>query len=512
MINDKKYKEGFLKKLGKKIYKNRIFNPIRKYLDLLKEKIEKSIRFEVMMVVAICFLISFIFYGFLNNMMKSDSKVPIISYDCQAVENSARSYVERIQKSDGNITLKNDEFFKELFYSVNYSDGIKAYLTDLDGNVLKKSSAAIEDKIDIFLLMSGVSNVNYNDNSGKSLKFVYPVNIGGDRCYFVYEEAPKSYIRYEYHESSNSFLALILSCIVFVVIFIIVTNKKMKYLDEISLGLKQIAGGNLDYLIKEKGNDEIRNIATNINYMSKEINKKMESERRSEKTKADLITNVSHDLRTPLTSIMGYIGLVKDGRYENEKTRDEYLDIAFNKAEKLKVLIEDLFEYTKLNNDGIKINKSRVNITEFLFQLIDELTPLFEENNLSIIKSIVDEKILVELDPDKMLRVFENLLTNAIKYSYKPGNIVIGVYEKDGYVTVSIGNKGANISSEKISKLFERFYRIDESRNEKSGGSGLGLAISKNIVNLHGGQIWAECYGEDISFYVKLECEKYYTN
>ncbi|WP_423738976.1 sensor histidine kinase [Clostridium cibarium] len=508
-MNDRNKKRPLIERILKRIYRSRIFNPTRKYFDILREKIEKSIRFEVMVVVAICFVLSFIFYGFLNSAMKSENKQASISYDSQSVENSAKSYVDRLQKSDGSVTLKNEEFFKQFFATIGSNAGTKAYITDLDGNVIKKSSNVVEDKIDLFSLMSGVSTVNYDNNSGKQLKFVYPVRIGEDRCYFVYEDSPKSYIKYKYYESSNSFLALILSCIVFIVAFIIITNKKMKYLDEISLGLKQIAGGNLDYKIQEKGSDEIRNFAANINYMSKEINKKIAAERRAEKTKTDLITNVSHDLRTPLTSIMGYIGLVKDGRYDNEKTKDEYLDIAFSKAEKLKVLIEDLFEYTKLNNDGIKINKSQVNVTEFLFQLIDELTPLFEENKLSIIKSNVEEKVLVDLDTDKMLRVFENLLTNAIKYSYKPGNIIVGVSKKDGYATISIRNKGENIPPEKVSKLFERFYRLDESRNGKSGGSGLGLAISKNIVELHGGQIWAECYGEDISFYVKLESIKY---
>ena len=282
----------------------------------------------------------------------------------------------------------------------------------------------------------------------------------------------------------------------------------MKYLDEIALGLKKIASGDLDYHIEESGTDEIRNIAANINYMSKEINRKIIAQRRAEKTKTDLITNVSHDLRTPLTSIMGYIGLVKEGRYENEITMKEYLNIAFNKAEKLKMLIEDLFEYTKLNNEGIKLNKSEVNISEFIFQLTEELTPLFEENGLSIIKSATEDKVIVNVDADKMLRVFENLLTNAIKYSFKPGKIVVGIYESKGFVTIAIRNKGNNIPPEKISKLFERFYRVDESRNAQSGGSGLGLAISKNIVELHQGQIWAECYGEDISFYVKLICTK----
>lgn len=455
-----------------------------------------------MVVVAICFLMSSMFYGFSNSLMRKETSQSFITYNYTSIENYAKNYVERLKAGGENITLQNDEFFTDLFIDIR--NGEKAYLTDLDGNVVKKSSNVVEDKIDVFSVMSNTTNFQNETDKGKEVKYVYPVTLGEDKCYFIYADTPTAQIEYETYVSTNSFFAQILTCILFIVLFIIITNKKMKYLDEIALGLKKIASGDLDYHIEENGNDEIRNIAANINYMSKEINRKIVAQRRAEKTKTDLITNVSHDLRTPLTSIMGYIGLVKEGRYENEIALKEYLNIAFNKAEKLKMLIEDLFEYTKLNNEGIKLNKSEVNISEFIFQLTEELTPLFEESGLSIIKSSGDDNVIVNVDGDKMVRVFENLLSNAIKYSFKPGKIVIGIYESKGYVTIAIKNKGKNIPPEKISKLFERFYRVDESRNAQSGGSGLGLAISKNIVELHQGQIWAECYGEDISFYVKL--------
>lgn len=500
MIN--KNKHGFIRRILIRIYNSRLFNPIRKYLEKLRIRIEKSIRFELMVVVAICFLISSMFYGFSNRVMRKETSQSSITYNYSAIENAAKSYVEKIKSEGKNIILKNDEFFNNLF--INIRNGQKAYLTDLDGQVVKKSSNVVEDKIDIFSVMSNTANFEHETDKGKEVKYVYPVTIGADKCYFIYSDTPTAQIEYSTYVVTNSFFAQILTCIVFIVLFIIITNKKMKYLDEIALGLKKIASGDLDYHIEESGTDEIRNIAANINYMSKEINRKIIAQRRAEKTKTDLITNVSHDLRTPLTSIMGYIGLVKEGRYENEITMKEYLTIAFNKSEKLKMLIEDLFEYTKLNNEGIKLNKSEVNISEFIFQLTEELTPLFEESGLSIIKSVTEDKVIVNVDADKMLRVFENLLTNAIKYSFKPGKIVVGIYESEGFVTIAIRNKGNNLPPDKISKLFERFYRVDESRNAQSGGSGLGLAISKNIVELHQGQIWAECYGEDISFYVKL--------
>ena len=460
-----------------------------------------------MVVVAICFVVSFIFYGFINKAMIKENRIANIEYNYNDINSRAEHYAEEIQGVVNNPNFNEESFFNNLFNEINNKgDAIKVYITDLDGNVLKKSSNVVEDKIDIFSVVGGISNIGKGE--GEAAKYIYPIKFNEERRYFLYEEAPRALIRYDVFESNKSYLALMLSFVVFIILFIIITNKKMKYLDEIGVGLRNIAGGNLDYRIREEGNDEIRTIASNINYMAEEINKKIIAKRNAEKTKADLITNVSHDLRTPLTSIMGYIGLVKEGRYDSEETKNEYLDIAFNKSEKLIVLIEDIFEYTKFNNDGIRINKVEVNLNGFIFQLIEELMPLFEENNLTILKSTSKERILVDLDPDKMLRVFENLFTNAVKYSYKPGEISVSIYESEGYATVVIRNRGRHIPKEKVDKLFDRFYRVDESRNTNTGGSGLGLAISKNIVELHEGEIYAECYGEDISFFVKLKCKK----
>ena len=184
----------------------------------------------------------------------------------------------------------------------------------------------------------------------------------------------------------------------------------------------------------------------------------------------------------------------------------EYLNIAFNKSTQLKELIEDLFEYTKINNQGIVLEKSKVNIVEFLSQIIEEYIPIFEENEIEVVKKFVDEKSIVEIDAGKMVRVFENLFSNAIKYSYKPGKVTVSTYESDGYANIVIKNKGDNIPKEKVERLFDRFYRVDEARNSNVKGSGLGLAISKNIVKLHDGEIWAECVGNDVSFCIKLKC------
>lgn len=495
-------KNNYLKN-NNKLSNLKALQRIEALVSVVKKKIEKSIRFELMMVIGVCFVLSFIFYSFTNNILKREYTEPKITYDYDSIERKASNLAKQIETKE-NLTLSDKDEINDILKSV--SSGDKSYITDLDGKVLYKTTNVVEENIDIYsALKSAMTNVEYEKiGEVKEKNYIMPLKVGSERIYLIYSKIPEAMITYNTINTSNSSLALILTFIVFIVSFVIITNSKMKYLDEIAIGLKIIASGNLNYRIQEKGTDEIKNIAYNINYMAKEIGKKIDAERDAEKTKADLITNVSHDLRTPLTSVMGYIGLVLQNRYKNEDEMKEYLNIAFSKAERLKLLIDDLFEYTKLNNNGITLTKTKVNLAEFLSQLIEELTPLFDENKLTVYKKIETEKVSVLIDTLKMLRVFENLMTNAIKYSYKPGEILVGLYQKDNTAIVVFRNKGDHLSKEKTEKLFDRFYRLDESRNTNTGGSGLGLAISKNIVELHEGKIWAESIGDNISFYVQL--------
>ncbi|ATD56251.1 two-component sensor histidine kinase [Clostridium chauvoei] len=498
--------ENLIIRLFYKIHDSKLGRLLRKYLDWILKKVEKSIRFELVVVFGICFLSAFMFYGFANNLLAREHTNTRLEYDYGSIQSNANNIINILSNQETYPIkgLSDNKLIEEILN--HYKDTkAKIYLTDLDGKVIYKINGETQDKLDIYSIMDKSNN---NLENGEEKTLIYPVKIGEDRAYLIYSKVPKPYITYDNYIVENSFLALVLSVLVFISIFIIVTNRKMKYIDEIAKGVKIISLGDLSYRIEERGKDEIKNLATDINIMANEIETRIENERKSEKTKSELITNVSHDLRTPLTSVMGYIGLVKDGKYESEEVMREYLDIAFNKSTQLKDLIEDLFEYTKLNNSGIQLNKSKVNIIEFLSQLIEEYIPVFEESNLEVKKRFVDDNSIVEIDASKMVRVFENLFSNAIKYSFKPGEVIVSVYENNDYVNIVIKNKGENIPKEKVERLFDRFYRVDESRNSNNKGTGLGLAISKNIVELHDGLIWAECVGNDVSFFVKLKCIK----
>lgn len=292
----------------------------------------------------------------------------------------------------------------------------------------------------------------------------------------------------------NMFTALLWAVPVYILVFHFLTRRKIKYIKEITAGIQEISTGNLDYKVAEKGSDEFRILAKNINKMSVELKNKIEDERRAEQTKNELITNVSHDLKTPLTTIIGYLTLVKDKKYDGEKNMEDYIERAYSKSLRLKKLIEDLFEYTKITNGVIRVNKTNVNIVELMEQLLGEMTILAKQNDLSFERNYSSHEIYVNVDSDLMARTFENILSNSIKYSYKElnGKIKVSIIQDAGHVTLSFENQGDTIPTEVLPLLFERFYRVDKSRNSKISGSGLGLAIAKSIVELHGGTISAE--------------------
>jgi len=239
--------------------------------------------------------------------------------------------------------------------------------------------------------------------------------------------------------------------------------------------------------------------------MAEELKTKIDSERKAEKTKNDLITNVSHDLRTPLTSIKGYLELIKDKKYTQENQLDQYANISYNQAERLELLINDLFEYTKLANNAVKFEKQNIALNELLDQLIEELVPIFENTTVTISKEFIKEKIIINVDPNKIARVFENLLINAIRYSIKPSEIKVILTVDGSYSLVSIKNKCEEISDDNLSKIFDRFYRVEESRSSNTGGSGLGLAIAKSMVELQDGFIEAKYENGYVNFNVKFK-------
>ncbi|MED3054214.1 sensor histidine kinase [Bacillus thuringiensis] len=288
----------------------------------------------------------------------------------------------------------------------------------------------------------------------------------------------------------------------FIVIFLLLVRKKIVYLKLISDNVNDIANGKLGLTIGIKGKDELTQLAQNINYMSKELENIFEQERRLERTKNELITNVSHDLRTPLTSIIGYLDLLKRGQYNNNTQLQEYLETTYSKSQRLKYLIDELFEYTRLSGIDAKLNLNEVDLSGLLEQIVGEYIPIFEKESLIVQKSITQEIIPIFIDAEKMVRVYENLFMNAIKYSMKPSELFVCLELMDNKAILKVSNKVERPPVSDPNKLFERFFRGDKARKNDQG-NGLGLAISKRIVELHDGNIHAEYKDGWMSFIVE---------
>lgn len=288
----------------------------------------------------------------------------------------------------------------------------------------------------------------------------------------------------------------------FIVIFLLLVRKKIVYLKLISENVNDIANGKLGLTIGIKGKDELTQLAQNINYMSKELENTFEQERQLERTKNELITNVSHDLRTPLTSIIGYIDLLKRGQYNSNIQLQEYLETTYSKSQRLKCLIDELFEYTRLSGIDAKLNLNEVDLSGLLEQIVGEYIPIFEKESLIVQRFIAEETIPIFIDVEKMVRVYENLFMNAIKYSMKPSELYICLELIGNKAILKVSNKVERPPVSDPNKLFERFFRGDKARKNDQG-NGLGLAISKRIVELHDGNIHAEYKDGWMSFIVE---------
>ena len=283
--------------------------------------------------------------------------------------------------------------------------------------------------------------------------------------------------------------------------------KKTLDISVVNEALRKVNEGNLQDDIILDGSPAIRELAHNINLIKAGYKEILEEGVRSEKLKTELISNVSHDLKTPLTSIINYVNIIKS-KDITEEERSDYIEILEKKSLKFKALIEDLFEMSKINSGKLKLNKELIDILSLVHQGVGEYSSLYEEKNINFKVTCEEDAIYMALDGKMISRAIENLIINSLKYSLENTRVYIEIEKNEGYVTISmknIANYEMDFSEE---EMFERFARGDKSRNSKIEGSGLGLAITKSIVELHGGIIKIRREGDMFKIYVKLPLEE----
>lgn len=300
----------------------------------------------------------------------------------------------------------------------------------------------------------------------------------------------------------NPFIAII-SSVVTIGGFAYYVLKKLWYLSYIMDGTQRIKNGDIHHKLKLIGEDNFTTLADNINNIRDGLDKAIDSQLKSERMKSELITNVSHDLKTPLTSIINYVELIKKEENISPEYLKDYVNVLDSKSKRLKILIEDLFEASKASSGNIELNMEKIDLTQLLRQSIGEMEEKLSEAKLDLKVNIPEEKAYIRADGRRLYRVLENLLNNISKYSLTNTRVYIDIVKDDNKVKLIMKNISSYELNFDPNEIMERFKRADESRNTE--GSGLGLAIARDLVNLQGGSFNIDIDGDLFKSIVEFE-------
>lgn len=310
---------------------------------------------------------------------------------------------------------------------------------------------------------------------------------------------------YQLWSWENLFIGLMVVADAMVVWWRLIRRYRQMQLHHIIEELHYIANGHFDHRIPFRVSGDVQRVVDSVNALVDSVIHSMDEERAIEKSKDELITNVSHDIRTPLTSIIGYLGLIEDKQYHNEDDLLKYTHTAFLKSKQMKSLVDDLFEYTKVRQTDTPLSLTKIDLGAMLEQLAASFELEAQKKGMAIGAESHPESLMMEADPEKLVRVFNNLVSNALKYG--DGGKTISLTARQvttGELEVRVANDGPKIPKAALSQIFERFYRVEESRSKETGGTGLGLAIAQSIVALHGGYIYVESDDTLTSFVIHL--------
>ncbi|MCX8129515.1 MAG: HAMP domain-containing histidine kinase [Clostridia bacterium] len=273
---------------------------------------------------------------------------------------------------------------------------------------------------------------------------------------------------------------------VFAVLFTIRISRRFSQLYN---GINSFELGNLDVSIPDNSRDELGKLARNFNNMSGKLKKQFDQDKAFQEERRKLVSNISHDLRTPLTSIIGYSESLENGVYENEEERNKYIGIIRRRALYMEKLLGELLEFSRMESGNFELDRSKNDLAELCRELLIEYMPILQDKDIELNADIPDYPVPAEFDRDRISRVLRNLMDNAVKYGCEGRYISLSVRDTEKTVQVEIEDRGNGIEREHVERIFDRFYRADKSRNTRDGGMGLGLAIADEIVRRHEGRI-----------------------
>lgn len=288
-------------------------------------------------------------------------------------------------------------------------------------------------------------------------------------------------------------------------------------INELNVAMRKIKSGNFDYALQTDAKGEIGDLYRNYEDMRLRLKESTEEKAQHEKENKELVSNISHDLKTPITAIKGYVEGIMDGVADTPEKMDKYIKTIYNKANDMDRLINELTVYSGIDNNRIPYNFHRINVADYFGDCVEEVGLDLESKNIELnYSNLVEPGTIVIADPEQMKKVINNIISNSVKYMDKPhGQIDIRILDEVDSIRVEIEDNGKGVAQKDLQKIFERFYRTDASRNSAQGGSGIGLSIVKKIIEDHGGYIWAtgkEGEGTCIHFvlrkYIELQSEQ----
>ena len=298
---------------------------------------------------------------------------------------------------------------------------------------------------------------------------------------------------------SRSFLIYLFSAIIFILVLTSIVLTQWVYkgffepINRLNVAMQQIAEGNFEYSLTSEDTNEIGELYRNYEDMRLRLKESTEEKIQNERRNRELVSNISHDLKTPITAIKGYVEGIMDGVADTPEKMDRYIKTIYTKANDMNRLINELTYYSGIDSNRIPYNFHRINLADFFQDCVVDVGLDLESKNIELnYSNLVDPSTRIIADPEQLKKVIDNIVGNSIKYMDKPKGVInIRILDEVDSVRVEIEDNGKGISTKDLGKIFERFYRTDASRNSSTGGSGIGLSIVKKIIEDHGGYIWA---------------------
>lgn len=282
--------------------------------------------------------------------------------------------------------------------------------------------------------------------------------------------------------------------------FYLALGRFTRWLDQVGKATRQVVSESGEAISLPR---ELAPVEEDLRAIQLQLRAREEAEREAEQRKGDLVAFLAHDLKTPLTSVVGYLTLLTDEPGLDAEQRSKYTGIALEKAQRLQELLGEFFDITRMDLGSTAEEMTPIQLTMLLEQLSDEFYPLFAEKNLTCVTDLAPQLTVLGY-PDKLVRVFDNVLKNAVSYSTPGGEVRIDAHASEERVEVTVTNQGLEIPEGELARIFQKFYRLDTARSTRTGGAGLGLAIAREIVERHGGSIRAESNGKSTSFVIAL--------